>query len=226
LVIDYLREKELKDEGSKKHSFNLLISNRLGNHREIPDTRHSLCKQQENKYLRLPKTSVIICFYNEALSTLLRTVYSILDRTNQDLIKEIILVDDFSDDKQLKFHLIIAIKGLIKVKLIRTPSRAGLIRARMFGASHAKGSVLVFLDSHVEVNVGWLEPLLHRIVENKTVVAVPVIDIINSETFEYTASPLVKGGFNWGLHFKWDSVSPDKHDYTKTIATPTMALQW
>ena len=84
-----------------------------------------------------------------------------------------------------------------KVKLIRTPERAGLIRARMFGAHHAKGQVMVFLDSHCEVNIDWLPPLLTRIYENRTTVVCPIIDIINANTFEYTSSPLVKGGFNW-----------------------------
>lgn len=34
-----------------------------------------------------------------------------------------------------------------------------------------------------------------------------MIDIINSDTFEYTASPMVKGGFNWGMHFSWEQMS-------------------
>lgn len=71
------------------------------------------------------------------------------------------------------------------------------------------------------MNVDWLRPLLQRIHDDKKIVAVPIIDIISHNTFEYSASPLVRGGFNWGLHFKWDSIPRhllrNSEDYVKPV---------
>lgn len=79
----------------------------------------------------------------------------------------------------------------------------------------------MFLDSHCEVNQGWLEPLLAHIKANRHNVAIPIIDIINQDTFEYEPSPLVRGGFNWGLFFRWDTIPEsmlqNKEDFVKPI---------
>lgn len=178
---------------------------------------------------QLPTMSIIICFYNEHIVTLLRSIKTVLDRTPSHLLTEIILVDDNSDLDDLKGTLEQEIKALNtnKIRIIRNEKREGLIRSRVFGARQSNGDVLLFLDSHVEANVGYAEPLLNRIRDNRRVLAIPVIDIINPDTFAYTPSPLVRGGFNWGLHFKWDnlpkgSLEKDR-DFLGPFRSPTMA---
>lgn len=215
--------------------------------------------QQTSFPQALPSASVVICFFNEAFSALLRTIHSVLDRSPTYLLHEIILVDDHSElgntpkschlmgstpaahlcflcdaAEELKDNLDRYVRTELqpKVHLVRNQRREGLIRGRMIGASHATGTsfllppshlccpatylclcpgeVLVFLDSHCEVNQAWLQPLLAPIQRDQRTVVCPVIDIISADTLTYSPSPIVRGGFNWGLHFKWDPVPPSE----------------
>lgn len=242
-----LLDKYVRSEGDRLFAFNLLISNKLGSFRPIPDTRNSKCLPKSSRYspttssssgnhghesenhtkihLKL-KASVIICYYNEAPSALLRTIKSIIVRSPNQLIEEILVVDDYSRDGY-KADDLRPLIGSGLVKMVRTAKREGLIRARLFGAGMARGDVLIFLDSHVEANIGWLEPLIEVVQENKTDIACPMIDLINADTMIYSASPMVQGGLNWALNFKWDSVPSDKlktyDDFIRPIESPTMA---
>ncbi|XP_037883888.1 polypeptide N-acetylgalactosaminyltransferase 35A isoform X2 [Glossina fuscipes] len=113
------------------------------------------------------------------------------------------------------------------LKYIRNDQREGLIRSRVIGAREAKGEVLIFLDSHIEVNEQWAEPLLRLISEENSTLGVPVIDLINPDTFAYLSSPLVRGGFNWGLHYKWENLPEgtlkNEEDFKGPFKSPTMA---
>ncbi|XP_049689972.1 polypeptide N-acetylgalactosaminyltransferase 14 [Accipiter gentilis] len=205
------------------HAFNQRESERIPSDRAVRDTRHHRCTTLHYRQ-DLPPTSVIITFHNEARSTLLRTIRSVLNRTPVHLVHEIILVDDFSDDPD-DCRLL---GKLPKVKCLRNGRREGLIRSRIRGADVAQAGVLTFLDSHCEVNKDWLLPLLQRIKEDPTRVVSPVIDIINLDTFAYVAaSSDLRGGFDWSLHFKWEQLSPEhkakRLDPTEPIKTPIIA---
>ncbi|XP_054166149.1 polypeptide N-acetylgalactosaminyltransferase 13-like [Oppia nitens] len=222
-------ELELKNEMFEINKFNLLASDRIALNRSLPDPRLDGCKNK-TYHQKLPNTSIIIVFHNEAWTTLLRTIHSIINRTPLSLIKEILLVDDASERDFLGKQLEDYVSALpVSVKVLRTGNRSGLIRARLIGAKEASGLTLTFLDAHCECTKGWLEPLLARIVEDRTRVVCPIIDVINDDTFAYTAaSDLTWGGFNWKLNFRWfriperEMIRRDK-DRTLPVRSPTMA---
>ncbi|XP_043227648.1 putative polypeptide N-acetylgalactosaminyltransferase 9 isoform X1 [Amphibalanus amphitrite] len=222
-------DKEAMEKGWSSNAFNQYVSDQISVHRTLPDVRDDKCR--ESRFSRhLPDTAVIICFHNEAWSTLVRTVHSVLDRSPAHLLTELILVDDFSSHEYLGKRLSDYMSQYPRVKIVRTQKREGLIRARLLGASHANADVLTYLDSHCECTEGWLEPLLDRIARNRTTVVCPVIDVINDDTFEYhwqRASGTSVGGFDWNLQFNWHAI-PERerklHSHpSEPVATPTMA---
>lgn len=94
----------------------------------------------------LPTASIIVCFYNEHLPTLLRTIHSVINRTPSSVLEELILVDDYSDIPDLHSNLMEYIDKHLddRIKLFKTERREGLIRARLFGSRKAKGDVNTF----------------------------------------------------------------------------------
>eukprot|EP00795_Rhopilema_esculentum_P014779 gene14779-5885_t len=224
-------EKDLEDKSIKDYGFNELSSSKISLERTIPDNRDKACL---SKFYQkdLPTASVIVIFHNEAWSTLLRTVHTVIARSPDYMLKEIILVDDCSNyDKygHLGSKLENYIKSIQKVKLIRSPRRVGLTQARLIGADNAVGDVLVFLDSHCEATDGWLEPLLGRIKENKKIAVVPDIEVIAWRDFEYSKDKGSdnRGIFSWELMFNWGPLPDSEKMRRKTsidpIRSPTMA---
>ncbi|CAG09314.1 unnamed protein product, partial [Tetraodon nigroviridis] len=245
-------EQEKMKELFKINQFNLMASDMIALNRSLPDVRLDGCKTKVYPD-DVPNTSVVIVFHNEAWSTLLRTVHSVINRSPRHLLVEIVLVDDASERDFLKKKLENYVRTLeVPVRILRMEQRSGLIRARLRGAAATKGQVITFLDAHCECTVGWLEPLLARIKEDRwdcntalcvcvferpsfrcflfrTAVVCPIIDVISDETFEYMAgSDMTYGGFNWKLNFRWYPVPQRemdrrKGDRTLPVRTPTMA---
>ncbi|KAG5307737.1 GALT1 acetylgalactosaminyltransferase, partial [Pseudoatta argentina] len=228
----YGREKILGEATLAKKALNVILSNKISLTRKLPDVRNPLCANVTYDKL-LPSASIIIIFYNEPWSVLLRTVHSVLKGSPPNLLKEIILVDDHSEEEELQGQLdyYLSTRLPAKVKLLRLPYRQGLIRARLHGAKNAVGDVLVFLDAHCEVIKDWLQPLLQRIKDNKNAVLMPIIDNISEETLEYfhdnEAFFFQVGGFTWSGHFTWITIQ--KHEVESRFSpisptrSPTMA---
>ncbi|XP_052741509.1 putative polypeptide N-acetylgalactosaminyltransferase 9 [Bicyclus anynana] len=231
-VKDYVRDnvRMLIKKGWQDNAFNQFVSDLISVDRALPDFRDEWCRQPY--YLsNSHAVTIIICFHNEAWSTLLRTIHSVLYCSPAQLLREIILVDDYSDKPHLKETLGAHIRKYPKIRLIRATRREGLIRSRIIGVKQATTSIVVFLDSHCECTEGWLEPLIERIVENNKTVVSPVIDFIDPSTFEYVpqkSEDLQIGAFNWNLNFVWTPIPKNvaaqrANNLDKPINTPTIA---
>eukprot|EP00039_Didymoeca_costata_P006862 m.94130 g.94130 ORF g.94130 m.94130 type:complete len:674 (+) comp13427_c0_seq1:150-2171(+) len=232
---DKLSEKEKVEKSIKDFAFNEYASSKLPLDREIPDTRIKECKALKWDIASMPKQSVIICFVDESWTALLRTVWSVINRTPRDLLQEIVLLDDGSTASwlggpnvpKLRKYVKDELPSEIPVKIVTSNKRLGLIRARLLGAEHADGEVLTFLDSHCEANLEWAEPILYLIGLDKRTVVTPVIDTIDWKTMNHASwtqrVPAV-GTFSWTMDFTWKGgkVSPG-NKLTDAVDSPTMA---
>ena len=175
----------------------------------------------------LPTVSVVIPFFNDHFSTLLRTVYSVIDRSPPELLKEVILVNDHSTKdflyKDLERYIEKHLKD--KVKLFVLPVRSGLIWARLAGARAATGDVLIFLDSHTEANINWLPPLLEPIAEDYRTCVCPFIDVIDYKTYAYRAQDEgSRGVFDWHFYYHKIPLRPeDQKNPSDPFPSPIMA---
>lgn len=192
------------------NGFNALLSDGIALDRALPDIRHPKCREKTYAE-RLPTVSVVIPFFEEHWTTLLRTVMSVVNRSPPQVLREIILVDDGCTLKDfLKEPLEKWLKEHVpKAKIVRLPTRRGLITARQEGVKKATGDVIVVLDSHVEVMINWLPPLLDPILADHRTVVCPLIDVVNQATFAYTAQDHGgRGAFDWRLFYKRLSLRP------------------
>ncbi|KAI9588006.1 N-acetylgalactosaminyltransferase 6 isoform X2 [Glossina fuscipes] len=217
--------RELERKMSLENGFNAYVSDMISVNRSLPDLRYEGCRTKE--YLvKLPTVSIVIPYHNEHFSVLMRSVHSLINRSPPELLKEIILIDDFSDRKYLFKQLDEYVgENFRKVHIFHLPQRTGLIGARMAGARKASGDVLIFLDSHVEANYNWLPPLLEPIALNKRTAVCPFIDVIDHSNFEYRAQDEgARGAFDWEFYYKRLPLLPeDLLDRTKPFRSPIMA---
>ncbi|XP_061892049.1 probable polypeptide N-acetylgalactosaminyltransferase 8 [Entelurus aequoreus] len=195
------------------YGYNVFLSNRLPLDRKLPDTRDTRCLTK--RYPKeLPSISVVLIYLNEALSVIKRAVKSIISHTPKHLLKEIILVDDYSSYYDLGRPLQDFVDEIHKdkpalIKKVRHHGQKGLSQSRISGWEHATADVVAILDAHIEVTEGWAEPLLARIKADRTVVVSPVFDKIHFDDFHMETYLPSAHGFDWSLWCMYESFSPD-----------------
>uniref|UniRef100_A0A8C1IDR5 Polypeptide N-acetylgalactosaminyltransferase n=1 Tax=Cyprinus carpio TaxID=7962 RepID=A0A8C1IDR5_CYPCA len=189
----------------QQFGYNVFLSNRLPLNRTIPDTRDI------SLYITI---SVILIYFNEALSVIKRAIHSITDKTPAHLLKEIILVDDYSSFEDLQLALDEYIDLFNKdnpglIKKVRHKRHMGLAKARVSGWEEATGQVVAILDAHIEVHKEWAEPLLARIKADRTVVLSPVFDKVLFDTLEVKKYNARAHAFDWNLWCMYESFRPE-----------------
>ncbi|NWV85954.1 GLT13 acetylgalactosaminyltransferase, partial [Dasyornis broadbenti] len=220
-------EQEKMKELFKINQFNLLASDRIALNRSLPDVR--LDGGGSGCLGKFPLSGKILpsdpWYRTGALDWNFRWEQSLLflkfspqGRESWFVLGYSLLIHLSCTGTQfLKAPLENYVKNLdVSIKILRMEQRSGLIRARLRGAAASKGQVITFLDAHCECTLGWLEPLLARIKEDRKTVVCPIIDVISDDTFEYMAgSDMTYGGFNWKLNFRWYPVPQREMDRRK-----------
>ncbi|KAL0968523.1 hypothetical protein UPYG_G00267970 [Umbra pygmaea] len=208
----------------EKYGYNVFLSDRLPLNRELPDTRNPKCV--DKKYPKdLPSIAVVLIYLDEALSIIKRAVRSIIDRTPEHLLKEIILVDDKSSNDDLKGDLDVYVKSIeeqnpgLRMVRVKHNESLGLAQARISGWRVATADVVAILDAHIEVHKEWAEPLLTRIKEDRTVVVSPVFDRVNFYDLDVVNYIPAAHAFDWALWCMYESFRPEWY-YLKDASLP------
>lgn len=208
-------EKKIGNEALTLFGINTKVSDLVALNRKVPDSRPLPCRDLVFDESNLPTTAVVIPFHNEWPSILLRTIYSLINRTPHRLLKEIILVDDASSLEALKEPLDKYIATHFPrnlIKMVRLNERSGLISARLRGFDLVTAEVVSFFDSHMEVNINWLQPLLTEIKKNRSILAMSQLDYIRANTmlYHFNIDYKPRYGFDWRLVFFEDYFRSDQ----------------
>ncbi|KAH6925348.1 hypothetical protein HPB50_003889 [Hyalomma asiaticum] len=198
------RDRNSVADSNMQYGMNVVASDHISPNRSVPDMRLEECKYWDYPE-DLPTTSVVVVFHNEGLSVLMRTVHSVINRSPRQFLKEVVLVDDYSDKENLKGELETYIahnfpRGL--VRLLRNTILVGSTTPLLqFFILYVSTLFNVLIRTHAHTHKGP-SPLC---IEGRAM-TVPVIDGIDKDTFEYRpvyhGRQHFRGIFEWGMLYK------------------------
>ena len=203
-ILTDLSEIKKNKESFKIFGMSVVISDKISINRSVPEFRDRQCFKK--KYLKdLPSVSIVIIFHNEVFSVFKRTLHSIYNRTPHSLIKEIILVNDFSTlsflygplEQYIADHF-----SKLNIKIINLKERSGLMKTRVVGAQAAQSDYLFIMEPHCEMTHNWLPPLIEPLLKDPHIVTVPIVDNIEYKNLVYYSNGNgSRGVFDWDLNY-------------------------
>lgn len=110
----------------------------------------------------IPLLTVIVPVYNVE-KYIEKCIYSLQKQSYKNI--EIICVDDGSPDQSIEIVQRLA-ESDQRIRIVHHEKNLGLFRARLTGISHAKGTVIAFVDSDDFVSCDWFRPLVKALIEN------------------------------------------------------------
>ncbi|ELU00053.1 hypothetical protein CAPTEDRAFT_195208 [Capitella teleta] len=188
---------------------------------KVPQTKQVLreCSERDFDSLGDLGPASVIIPYDDAssLDLLLQTLHSVAQRSPLDVLQEILLVDDATQNKDLNDLLLLRIVPIFGdfVRVVRLEEKRGIVQAVLHGIKKASTEVVVVIQDPVEVQPGWLEPLLFDLVREHRSLVSSCFDEVKSNgtasSWQYT-----HGASHWkalfGLDFDIQVQSLSHHD--------------
>ena len=174
----------------------------------------------------LDSVSIVICYRNELVYSLLRVLTAIDNRSPRHAVEEVVIIDDGSDsddtDDIEQFG-----RGLgMSIIISRNEASVGIATCRHQGIRLASGKVIAILDSHIEVSDLWLQPLLEILHSKPRSIAVPLVDMVEEQFYPVksntTIDPYIFSmahGYNT-MRSRWGGPSED--DRSQPFPSPSL----
>lgn len=213
---------ESKGGGLSPDQYAKIIDERV---KRIPDPRPPSCKSI-TRAIDGRKVSIIIDFFDYEFYDLKTTMGSVWERTPKELIQEVIMVDDGSTLNYIRDESVQLSKSM-NIKLLRNERRQGPTKSRLRALEEATADILIFMDTRVIVNAGWLEPLVDMLGPNSEGIAVPHFDNIQDPvSYDYVPTDhALIASMTWTFSIKMKTLHGSRHERHDTERVDSPALR-